>query len=336
VDAQRWVTEQTAALNKGDWIDPRAGRVTFGDFAEVWRQAQVHRPTTRASVESHLRTNLLPAFGERPINTVRPSEVQALVRRLSDRLAPATVTVAFRYLSMIFLAAVTDGLIARNPCTGTKLPQKMPVRVVPLEVADVQHIIEALPPRLRAVGLVGAGAGLRHGEALGLTVDRVDFLRRQIVVDRQLITLERQQPQLAPPKTASSVRTVPVPDLVLKALARHLEEFEPGEWGLLFTLPDGRAMPRNMFHLAWRAAVNKSGARPGAIFHDLRHFYASALIHHGESVRVVQERLGHASAKMTLDVYSHLWPASEDKTRRAIEAAFEGLADLPRTLELGN
>jgi integrase len=54
-------------------------------------------------------------------------------------------------------------------------------------------------------------------------------------------------------------------------------------------------------------------------FHDLRHYYASLLIQHGESVKVVQRRLGHKSAVETLDTYSHLWPDSEDRTRKAVD-----------------
>ena len=60
----------------------------------------------------------------------------------------------------------------------------------------------------------------------------------------------------------------------------------------------------------------------GTRFHDLRHFYASLLVRYGESVKVVQVRLGHASAAETLDTYSHLWPDSEDRTRAAVDAAF--------------
>ena len=56
-------------------------------------------------------------------------------------------------------------------------------------------------------------------------------------------------------------------------------------------------------------------------FHDLRHFYASLLIQHGESVKVVQKRLGHKSAVETLDTDSHLWPESEDRTRDAVDTA---------------
>lgn len=60
-------------------------------------------------------------------------------------------------------------------------------------------------------------------------------------------------------------------------------------------------------------------APAGVRLHDLRHYYASLLIRHGESVKVVQARLGHASAKETLDTYSHLWPDSEDRTRAAVD-----------------
>ena len=65
----------------------------------------------------------------------------------------------------------------------------------------------------------------------------------------------------------------------------------------------------------WAAAA----APTRTSFHSLRHFYASLLIRHGESVKVVQARLGHASAAETLDTYSHLWPDNEDRTRAAVD-----------------
>lgn len=55
--------------------------------------------------------------------------------------------------------------------------------------------------------------------------------------------------------------------------------------------------------------------------HDLRHFYASALIKHRESVKTVQKRLGHSKASITLDTYTHLWPDGEDTTAAAVESA---------------
>ena len=68
--------------------------------------------------------------------------------------------------------------------------------------------------------------------------------------------------------------------------------------------------------------------------HDLRHFYASLLIRHGESIKVVQARLGHATAAETLDTYSHLWPDSDDTTRTAVDSALKitSVADPLRTV----
>ena len=78
------------------------------------------------------------------------------------------------------------------------------------------------------------------------------------------------------------------------------------------------------------------GAPDGARLHSLRHDDASLLIRHGEGVKVVQDRLGHASAKETLDTYSHLWPDSEDLTRTAVDKVRgAAAADSLRTGESG-
>ena len=100
VDAQRWLDEVTAAVVTGQYVDPKAGRITFREYAEQWRQAQVHRPSSEAHVERMLRRHAYPTFGDRPISTILPSEVQAWVRLLgtSDRrverkaLAPETIS----------------------------------------------------------------------------------------------------------------------------------------------------------------------------------------------------------------------------------------------------
>jgi integrase len=63
----------------------------------------------------------------------------------------------------------------------------------------------------------------------------------------------------------------------------------------------------------------------GVTQHDLRHFFASALIRSGLNVKVVAERLGHANAMMTLNVYAHLWPDDGDRSRQAVEDALAGL-----------
>jgi integrase len=110
--------------------------------------------------------------------------------------------------------------------------------------------------------------------------------------------------------------------VVAEALAEHVRLYGTGQEGLLFVGADGVALRRPWWSQAvWRPAVAAVAACPdGTGMHDLRHFYASLLIRHGESVKVVQARLGHATAAETLDTYSHLWPDSDDTTRAAVDS----------------
>jgi len=183
-------------------------------------------------------------------------------------------------------------------------------------------VADAVPARWRALVLMAAGTGLRQGELFGLTVRAVDFLRRTMRVDQQLV-LVRGAPKMGPPKTAASYRTVPLPCVVVDALAAHLARWPAdGDLGLVFTTQNGQPIRRSRFHETWTRAIAAAGVPEGTRFHSFRHFYTSLLIAAGESVKVVQARLGHASATETLDIYGHLWPDAEDRTRDAVDAAF--------------
>jgi integrase len=128
------------------------------------------------------------------------------------------------------------------------------------------------------------------------------------------------------------VRTVPLAKVVLDGLARHYElvgltSAETSRF--IFTNASGEPIQRSRFGEVWRSAVKRSGLPAGTGFHALRHYYASLLISQDESVKVVQSRLGHASAAETLDTYTHLWPDSEDRTRQAVEAVLGNRHDPP-------
>ena len=188
-----------------------------------------------------------------------------------------------------------------------------------------------MPPDLGALVKFAAGTGMRQGEVFGLTVDRLDMLRRAVHVDRQLVGLDGTRPMFGPPKTAASVRTIPLPRVVVDVLAAHLAAYPTDR--LVFTL-DGLPVTRQRFGHLWRPVARQAGLSARSGLHTLRHYYASLLIRHGESVKTVQVRLGHASAVETLDTYSHLWPDSDDRTREAVDSVLGGPpADSLRTAE---
>jgi integrase len=97
----------------------------------------------------------------------------------------------------------------------------------------------------------------------------------------------------------------------------------PDKEGLLFRSRHGTPLWSSWFYdSVWRPAVVAAGLPPGTRFHELRHFYASALIRSGESVKTVQAALGHATAVETLETYASLWPDAPERTRAAVDALF--------------
>jgi integrase len=177
-DAERHLTATEHSKLSGAYVDPQAGRVTLRDYSETWRMAQLWRPLTEVRVETTLRNHIYPAFGDRPLVSLRPTEVQAWVRTLSEKMSPGYVKVTFGTLASIYRGAVRDHVIVSSPCEGARLPRQDRHPVTPLSVDAVERLADAIGDRYRPLVLVAAGAGLRLGESLGLGIDQVDFLGR--------------------------------------------------------------------------------------------------------------------------------------------------------------
>jgi integrase len=262
-------------------------------------------------------------IGRRALMSLRRSDLQALAKQLRVDLAPASVKLAMTWTSTILKAAVADGLIRHNPASGVRVPPVVLERADPLPLATVAAVAESIDERYRAIVWFGAGTGVRISEALGLTVDRINFLKRQVRIDRQLIRDRGPVPEWGPVKDRHGrARTIPLAQPTLDMLSAHIAQYGTGPEGLVFTGHRGGPVGKTEFTTAFRKAAGPLGLAPGKGFHQLRHTYASVLIAAGESVKTVQDRLGHASAVMTLDVYGHLWPEDEERTRQAVETAF--------------
>ena len=331
VDAQRWLDAITASVVRGDYVDPKLGRTTFDAYVQTWLPAQPLRDSSRRSYDSYLRNHLLPAFGEMRLSAVTRTQVLAFRRGVETKLSPTTSRHVVALLAGIYADAVTDGFLAKSPCVATVPQRPHREKVVPLTVEQVDALIDAAPERYRALVVLGAGCGLRLGEALGLKVSRVRFLERELDVAEQLTLVPGAPPRMAPPKTRGSVRTVPMADVVVAALAEHLAAFPAGPDELVFRSRTGGPIWSNTFNNSvWQPLRQRAGL-PTARFHDLRHFTASALIRYGESVKTVAAILGHADETETLRTYSHLWPDADTRARAAVDAAFSPRADSVRT-----
>jgi len=324
VDATAWLDGIRGDLVRGVYVDPDAGKVTFGTFAAQWLAAQTFEESTRESVAVRFRVHVLPVFGARELRAIRPSEIQAWLRGRQQQLAPTYVRVLLANLSAVLNAAVDDGLIAKNPCKvgrSVRAPRIEQRRVVPWSPEQVQAVIDALPTRYRALAVVAAGCGLRQGEVFGLRGEDVNFLGRRLRVQQQ-VKMVANKLLTAPPK-GGRTRDVPLPDVVALELAEHLRRYPLDDNGLIFTSREGRPLNRNYINARiWKPALAAAGVEPNREngMHALRHFYASTLLDAGESIRAVSEYLGHADPGFTLRVYCHLLPSSEGRARRAVDA----------------
>jgi integrase len=316
-DAQAWLDDITATIKTGHFVDPNAGKQTVEGYANGWEASQVGADNTLALIDNALRLHILPTLGQKPIGSLNRSMVQTLVKEWSESYAPGTVRNYYDVLSRLMAAAVDDKVLAATPCKKITLPPMPEKEVIPPTVEQVTAITMAMPERYRAAAVLLAGSGLRIGELLGLKVADVHPKFKTIRVERQRL----QSGLITPPKSRKN-RNVPVGQVVLDALQAHLEAFPSDEW--LFTPEGGGPTTYQAWQRVWRPVRIKTG-NPEMVTHDLRHFFASALIAGGASVKQVQTVLGHSSPMITLRTYAHLWPGDDDRTRDVMDGTLDGL-----------
>jgi integrase len=191
---------------------------------------------------------------------------------------------------------------------------------------DVRHLAHRVPPHIRAAVLLAAGTGLCQAEVFGLTVDRINFLGRELRVDRQLWTPNKGPARHAPPKTKNRYRTIALSPMVVDGLSAHLSAFgkDGGEFGLVFHA-QGRPIVRAVAGRRIRDAVADQKALEGSAFHDLRHHHASVLLSARVSPGLV-ERLGDTIVTL-LKTCAHVIRSDEDRVRGIIDETLGGSAE---------
>ena len=317
VDAERFLSALAADLHRGTYLDPAAGEVTVGQWAEQWADGLSHlKETTRERYRGICRVHVVPKWGRRALGSVTHAEVGAWVTELSATgLAPGSVRQIHRVFALLLDLAVRDGRIAKNPATGVRLPRPRRGDPVFLSGEQVVRLADAAGD-YRLVVLVLALTGLRFGELTALRVRRVDLARRRLTVAESATEVGGRL-VWSTPKTHQT-RAVPLPRPIVDALAAACADKDPD--ALVFTSPEGEALRlgnwrRRVFDPAC-AAVGIKGVSP----HDLRHTAASLAVSAGANVKAVQRMLGHASAAMTLDIYAGLFGDDLDAVADRLEA----------------
>ena len=329
LDAERWLRDELQKQDRGLWVDPSAGAVAFREYAEGWFRALTLKPKTIAGYRSLLDSRILPTLGAVELRRINPDFLRLWVADMaSDGLSASRMAQAKRVVSAVLSQAVSDGLIGRNPAEMVKVPKTRERDQRYLTTEQVTELAEAVEQRMRGGGLLVkllSYGGLRWGEAVALRADNVDVLRRRVHV-KESATLVNGKLVWGAPKSHRS-RTVVMPRFLVDEMAPILS----GD-SLVFTSPSGQPLRSpNFLRRVWQPAVTECGLRD-LVPHDLRHTAASLAISAGASVKAVQRMLGHSSAQITLDRYTHLFDDDLEEVADSMDARYGAAQVRPKTI----
>lgn len=326
-------------LRKGTYVEP--AQTTFGEWLDKWltsyKKGQL-KPSTYESYETMVNVHIKPALGKIPMAKLQAHMLQAFYNEKLEKGRAdgkgGLSTRMVRYLHVIIRQAlqqaVKEGLLPRNVADATSPPTVKNKEMRPLTQEELLAFFEAArTDRLFAAYVLAATTGLRRGELLGLCWDCVDLEQGIITVKRQLLVLKDGLTLEETTKSKSGKRSIVLTDDAIRELKAHRkrqlqEKLLLGEAyqdnGLVFCREDGTPLDPREFTKRFQRYLKKAGL-PKVRLHDLRHTHASLLLARGVHPKIVQERLGHSSITMTLDLYSHLVPGLQE----AAAATLNGL-----------
>lgn len=325
-----------------DGIDYSGGEITVSELVDRYINLRrgLKENSMRAYSSAIARVHNDP-FGQRKIKNVKLSDAKGWFVSLHDEgLKQNTISVIQSVVRPAFEMAVDDDMIRKNPFKF-KLSD-----VVPNDAYIRKALTKAQQERylqfIRDCGqgnyyddiVILLGTGLRVSELYGLTRSDIDFERRCIHVQRQLCRTADKPYFVAPPKTQSGFRSIPMTDTVYMAFKRviegrgapSVEMMIDGCTGFLFLDKDGR--PKVAMHLEnYMRRMQKRYIKlygktiPNVTPHVLRHTFCTNAQQALLDVKSLQYVMGHSTVSVTLDVYTHSDYDSAEKAFRRIAAA---------------
>jgi integrase len=336
------------------WLDEWLERRRPIDASAARRHRGKLAPSTWAQYRTYIDSMIVPVIGDIRLRDLQPEDLERLydtLERTGGRNgtghAPKTIVNAHGILSSALTSAVKRGKIPVSPTTRLEHPPTVERQRAAWWSAEqlraFLHHVES--DRLYAAWLLFATTGMRRGEVAGLTWDDIDLDACRVTVHWQL-GLVGSKPTFKPrPKSDAGRRRMSLDPYTLAALREHrrrqLEErlaagsawcdtqtdhYGTTRTGLVFVWPDGTLINPERF-TRWFTTHVEGADLPRIRLHDVRHSYASAGLANAAGwaeVKVISERLGHASIGITLDTFSHVLPDRDAEVAATLATAILG------------
>lgn len=217
MDAERFLIELQAEMQRGRYVDPAAGKIKFRAYADRWLSGLAHlKVTTAARYRDVARGQVLPKWGEWRLAGIARSDIATWIGELQVQgLAPGTIRKAYLVLSMILGAAVEDGALSKNPAKGVRLPRQVPREPRFMTAEQVGRLLVAAGPHGLGI-LTLSMTGLRFGEFAALRLSRLEVERSRLYV-AEAVSVVGSELVWSTPKSHAR-RYVPVPRALLPRL----------------------------------------------------------------------------------------------------------------------
>jgi integrase len=357
--AEKHLSQTVVKVDRGEYLELKK-LPTFAQAAELWYESKTDR---RASHVADLRTRLdkhiLPPLGTLRLDKITVAMIEKLRNDLrADEYAPRTINTIVRIIGSVFRAAIRRGEIARNPVdqverafmaageigaddnqeTTNDSDAVNPDSV--LSPDEIRALLQAATPGYYRILFTTAYiSGMRSGELLALKWGDVQFTsedgRGKVFVRRSLSWAradrsEPVRPRFYPPKTKAGLRSFTIAPELVSTLKTWKLQCPHSDLDLVFPHVDGQPNNRDrILTTGLYPALRRAGLRR-VTFHSLRHSCASALVAAGAPVTEVQHRLGHASAAITLKVYTHWFKGTDTGAADRLASVITPQNEIPK------
>ena len=292
---------------------------TYEQIYNLWYEE--YKTTVKASTllktEQVFKNHILPAFGNKPIQDIKPMDAQNQMNIWHKKLVRASMVM--NYAGLVFDYAIRMQLINMNPTKVIKKPvRKESVREDKdmnfYDKDELKKFMAALENNNNFRAFVYfrllAFTGMRKGESLALKWSDID-LEKQTLYINKAVSRSATGLYIQTPKTPSSIRRISIDDKTVSILHEYKKESPDG---LVFQSEDGGilspAKPRKWYLTAMK---NLPDDFKQISIHGFRHTHASLLFEAGASIKDVQSRLGHSDIQTTMDVYTHVSKTAKEQ-----------------------
>ncbi len=313
-EVEKKLTELIYKINTNNFVDPT--NILLKQYLNNWlaERKNALSPATYDGYKSYIDRHIIPAIGEKKLNKILPKDVEHFYNSKKDTLSGKSLHQVHSILHRAFKDALINEYIARNIIDFVNPPKVEKHTMKTYEedqyiklLKSVENISDEIPIML------AGGLGLRRGEIFGLRWSDISFDKKIITVNQNLVCT-RSGLVFKKPKSIESIRTISVPDYIIKKLKERYKEQEelkskqPEDYqnhNLVCCKSNGEPInPSTYSHVF--ADILKNNGLEHIRLHDLRHFNATIMMKYGVPIKVASKRLGHSTTQITQDIYQHV------------------------------